>query len=365
MSSVNESALEEAVKCYSDPYLEKDLYAINAVKSLACDAGKVVLKIEMPYACESIMGGMKQILITNLEYVDGVESVDVHVTSNIAVHKTQNDLKSLANVKNIIAVASGKGGVGKSTTSVNLALALAKEGASVGLLDADIYGPSLGMMLGFPDGTRPQTVDNKFFVPLEKYGIQVMSMAFLVTDDTPMIWRGPMVSGALQQLLTQSKWNDLDYLIIDLPPGTGDIQLTMSQKIPVSGSIIVTTPQDIALLDCKKGIEMFRKVNIPVFGVVENMSVHICSACGHHEALFGEGGGERIAKQFDTELLGEMPLHKTIREQTDAGTPTVVAEPDSEIALLYQDIARKVAAKLSQEAIDERHAFPNIVVSSD
>mgnify|MGYP000182745911 CR=1 FL=1 len=365
MTTVNESALEEAVKCYTDPYLNKDLYGINAVKSLSCDAGKVSLNIEMPYACESIIGGMKQILMTNLEYVEGVERVDIQVTTKVAVHKIQNNLKSLSNVKNIIAVASGKGGVGKSTTSVNLALALAKEGASVGLLDADIYGPSVGMMLGFPDGTRPDTVENKFFVPLEKYNIQVMSMAFLVTDDTPMIWRGPMVSGALQQLLTQSQWNNLDYLIIDLPPGTGDIQLTLSQKIPVSGSIVVTTPQDIALLDCQKGIEMFRKVNIPVFGVVENMSVHICSACGHHEALFGEGGGDRIAKQFDTEVLGEMPLHKTIREQTDAGTPTVVAEPDSEIALLYQDIARKVAAKLSQEAVDERHAFPNIVVSSD
>ena len=365
MPLVSESELEEAVKNYSDPYLSQNLYELKAVKSLSCEDGKVKLKIEMPYACEGIMGGMKQLLMTNLEFVDGVESVDVQITVNIAVHKIQNNLKSLVNVKNIIAVASGKGGVGKSTTSVNLALALAKEGASVGLLDADIYGPSIGMMLGFPEGTRPETIDNKFFVPLEKYGVQVMSMAFLVTDDTPMIWRGPMVSGALQQLLTQSKWSNLDYLIIDLPPGTGDIQLTLSQKIPVSGSIVVTTPQDIALLDCKKVIEMFRKVNIPVFGVIENMSVHICSECGHHEALFGEGGGERIAQQFDTELLGAMPLHKTIREQTDAGTPTVVAAPDSEVALLYQDIARKIAAKLSQEAIDERHAFPNIVVSSD
>ena len=365
MSSVNESALEEAVKCYIDPYLNKDLYALKAVKKLSCEAGKVVLKIEMPYACDSITGGIKQILITNLENVDGVESVDVQIITKVAVHKTQNNIKTLSNVKNIIAVASGKGGVGKSTSSVNLALALAKEGASVGLLDADIYGPSVGMMLGFPDGTRPQTIENKFFVPLEKHGVQVMSMAFLVTDDTPMIWRGPMVSGALQQLLTQSQWNDLDYLIIDLPPGTGDIQLTLSQKIPVSGSIVVTTPQDIALLDCKKGIEMFRKVNIPVFGVIENMSVHICSECGHHESLFGEGGGDRIAKQFDTDVLGEMPLHKTIREHMDAGTPTVVAEPDSEVALLYQDIARKVGAKLSQEAKDERHAFPNIIVSSD
>ena len=364
-SSVNQNELEGAIKNYSDPYLDKNLYELQAVKSLSCEEGKVELSIEMPYVCDGIMGGMKQILMSNLEFVEGVESVDVQVSTKVGVHQAQNNLKTLPGIKNIIAVASGKGGVGKSTTSVNLALALAKEGASVGLLDADIYGPSLGMMLGIPEGTRPETVDDKFFVPIEKHGVQVISMAFLVTDKTPMVWRGPKVSGALLQLLTQSKWDNLDYLIIDLPPGTGDIQLTMAQKIPVSGSIVVTTPQDIALLDCKKGIEMFRKVDIPVFGVVENMSVHICSECGHHESLFGEGGGERIAKEFDTEVLGEMPLHKTIREQTDAGTPTVVAAPDSEIALLYQDIARKVAAKLSQEAIDERHAYPNIVVSSD
>ena len=365
MESPSQNELDAAVKSYLDPYLNQNLYDMKAVKSLSCEDGKVVLKVEMPYACDGIAGGMKQVLSTNLESLGGVDEVAIEVTKNIIAHKTQNNLKSLENVKNIIAVASGKGGVGKSTTSVNLALALAQEGARVGILDADIYGPSIGMMLGFPDGSRPKTLDNQFFIPLEAHGIQAMSMAFLVTDDTPMVWRGPMVSGALQQLLGQSKWDDLDYLIIDMPPGTGDIQLTLSQKVPVTGSIIVTTPQDIAVLDCKKGIEMFRKVDIPVFGVIENMSLHICSNCGHHEPLFGAGGGSRIAKEYDTELLGEMPLHQTIREHTDKGTPSVVAEPDSEVALMYRDIARKVGAQLSEKAKNYRNVFPEIVVSSD
>jgi ATP-binding protein involved in chromosome partitioning len=363
MSLVNKVELEEAVKCYSDPYLNQDLFALKAVKSLTCDNGKVSLSIQMPYACDGIIGGMKQILMTNLEFVDGVEHVEIEISTKVAVHEAQNNLPSFDRVKNVIVVASGKGGVGKSTTSVNLALALSQEGAKVGILDADIYGPSVGMMLGIPEGQRPETAEEKFFVPIEAHGIQAMSMAFLVDNNTPMVWRGPKVSGALLQLATQSLWHDLDYLVIDMPPGTGDIQLTLSQKIPVTGSVIVTTPQDIALLDCKKGVEMFRKVDIDVLGVIENMSVHICSECGHHEPLFGEGGGQRIAQAYDTEVLGEMPLHKTIREQTDAGTPTVVAEPDSEVALLYRDIARKISAKVSQKPVDPRRAFPNISVS--
>ena len=365
MTAISQQSLEDAVRNYTDPYLSQDLYQLKAVKSLTCEGAAVKLVIEMPYVCKSIMGGMSQILETNLEFVDGVESVDIDIRSKVSVHQAQNDLKTLPGVKNVIAVASGKGGVGKSTTSVNLALALAKEGAQVGIIDADIYGPSVGVMLGIAEGVRPETEEGKYFVPIEVHGVQAMSMAFLVDDNTPMVWRGPKVSGALLQLITQSKWKNLDYLIVDMPPGTGDIQLTLGQKIPVTGSVIVTTPQDIALLDCKKGIEMFRKVSIPVLGVIENMSVHICSNCGHHEPLFGAGGGERIAKTYDTEVLGEMPLHKTIREQTDAGTPTVIAEPDSEVALLYQDIARKVAAKISQQAKDSRHTFPNIIVSSD
>ena len=365
MSAIDKQSLEDAINNYSDPYLNKNLHQLGAVKSLVCEGSKVVLTIQMPYVCEGIIGGMRQILETNLEFVENVESVEINIGQKVAVHQNQNDLKSIDGVKNVIAVASGKGGVGKSTSAVNLALALSQEGANVGIVDADIYGPSIGIMLGTPEGTRPEIEDGKFFVPHKVHGIQAMSMALLADDNTPVVWRGPKVSGALLQLVNQTKWNNLDYLIVDMPPGTGDIQLTLAQRVPVTGSVVVTTPQDIALLDCKKGIEMFRKVNIPVFGVIENMSVHICSHCGSHEPIFGEGGGSRIAKEYSTEVLGEMPLHKTIREQTDSGRPTVVAEPDSEIALLYRDIARKVAARLSQQDEDPRHAFPNIAVSSD
>lgn len=363
MSNVINTELEEAIKVYRDPYLNQDLFSLNALKKLDFENGKVSVNIVMPYACGSLMGGIKQILETNLEHIDGVEAVDIQISSKIAVHTAQNELKTIDGVKNIIAVASGKGGVGKSTTAVNFALALAQEGARVGIIDADIHGPSMGMMLGIPDGQRPETAEGKWFIPIPAHGVEANSMAFLVDNNTPMVWRGPKVSGALLQLATQTKWSNLDYLIVDLPPGTGDVQLTLAQRIPVTGAIIVTTPQDIALLDCKKGIEMFRKVDIDVLGVIENMSVHICSNCGHHEPLFGEGGGHRIAEAYDTEVLGEMPLHKTIREQTDAGTPTVVAEPDSEVAHLYRDIARKVSALISQKPIDQRHSFPNISIN--
>jgi len=366
MSGLTVETVESAVKHYVDPYLQKNLFELDAVKAVEVkEDGQVAIKIDLPYACEGLHGALRQIVTMQVEEIDGVTGVDIDIRQKVLTHEVQNNLKSLANVKNIIAVASGKGGVGKSTCSVNLALALAQEGAKVGILDADIYGPSVGMMLGIAEGTRPDTFEDKAFVPLTAHGVQVMSMAFLVTDKTPMVWRGPMVSGALLQLLTQTRWDDLDYLIIDMPPGTGDIQLTLSQKVPVTGSIIVTTPQDIALMDCKKGIEMFRKVNIPVFGVIENMSVHICSQCGHHEPLFGEGGGHRIAEEYDTTVLGEMPLHQTIREHMDNGSPTVVAEPDSEVALLYRDIARKVGAELSTHARNPNNIFPEIVVSSD
>jgi ATP-binding protein involved in chromosome partitioning len=365
MSQVSEAGLKEAIAQYVDPYLQKNLYDMEAVRSVDVANGAVQVNLELPYACAGLHGAIRQILDTQIEDLDGVDRVNIDISQKIITHEVQNNLKSLSNVKNIIAVASGKGGVGKSTSAVNLALALAQEGARVGILDADIYGPSVGMMLGIPADARPETYEDKAFIPIEAHGIQAMSMAFLVTEQTPMVWRGPMVSGALMQLLTQTRWDDLDYLIIDMPPGTGDIQLTLSQKVPVTGSIIVTTPQDIALMDCKKGIEMFRKVNIPVFGVIENMSVHICSQCGHHEALFGHGGGERIAEAYDTIVLGEMPLQQTIREHMDSGTPTVIAVPESEVALLYLDIARKVGADLSQRARNQRNIFPEIVVSSD
>ncbi len=264
----------------------------------------------------------------------------------LEVHFSAPPGRGFEQVKHIIAVASGKGGVGKSTTAVNLALALDAEGAKTGLLDADIYGPSQGMMLGVAEGRRPAVKDGKFFEPIRAHGLKAMSMSFMVTENTPMVWRGPMASGALQQILTQTLWDDLDYLVVDMPPGTGDIQLTLSQKVPVAGAVIVTTPQDIALLDAVKGIEMFAKVDIPVLGIVENMSLHQCPSCGHVSHLFGEGGGQRVAKQLGVPLLGQLPLDMRIREQADGGTPTVQAEPDGEVSGLYRDIARHMAARL-------------------
>lgn len=284
---------------------------------------------------------------------------------NMEIHGQDmpENLPGLAQVKNIIAVASGKGGVGKSTTTVNLALAMAKEGAKVGILDADIYGPSQGMMLGFSDYTRPEVRDEKYFIPPVAHGVKVMSMAFLTTIDTPMVWRGPMVTGALMQILNQTDWNELDYLFIDMPPGTGDIQLTLSQKVPVTGAVIVTTPQDIALLDARRGIEMFRKVNIPVLGVIENMSIHICSNCGHQEAIFGDEGGELLAKEYDVEVMGKLPLTIAIRQQCDAGTPAVAEDAESDLALIYRSIARKTGSGLLQQGA--AFTMPTINVSDD
>ncbi len=282
-----------------------------------------------------------------------VEALATELAAFLGVAQLDLDVEFMApagrgfgNVKHVVAVASGKGGVGKSTTAVNLALALEVEGAKVGILDADIYGPSQGMMLGVAQGRRPELKDEKFFVPIKAHGIQSISMSYLVTESTPMVWRGPMVSGALQQLLSQTLWDELDYLIVDMPPGTGDIQLTLSQKVPVSGVVIVTTPQDIALLDARKGVEMFRKVDIPVLGVVENMSVYHCPSCGHKSHLFGSGGGEKVAEEFDVVLLGELPLAIEIREQADGGTPSVAADPEGEVAATYRDIARHLAARL-------------------
>ncbi|WP_119396008.1 iron-sulfur cluster carrier protein ApbC [Salinibius halmophilus] len=277
----------------------------------------------------------------------------VTLSFQVGVAQLNGPIPQLASVKNIIAVASGKGGVGKSTTAVNLALALANEGARVGILDADIYGPSIGKMLGVADGTRPEPVAEKEMSPIVAHGIQSMSMAYLVTEETPMAWRGPMVSGALQQLLTQTRWDDLDYLIIDMPPGTGDIQLTLSQKVPVSGAVIVTTPQEIATLDAKKGIEMFNKVNVPVLGIAENMAQHVCSNCGHIEHIFGSGGGQSIADRYDTRLLASMPLEATIREQADGGKPTAVADTASPAGQAYQRLARNVAASLALQTVQQ------------
>jgi ATP-binding protein involved in chromosome partitioning len=320
------------IEQFPDPYLDVPWQDLGA--RVLSSGSRVSVTLGYPAA------GMHAQLAVQLAGFVGVEHVDLDLTFRAPPGRGPG------RIKHVIAVASGKGGVGKSTTAVNLALALDREGARVGLLDADIYGPSQGMMLGVPQGQRPEVKDEKFFVPIKAHGIQAMSMSFLVTESTPMVWRGPMVSGALQQLLSQTLWDELDYLIVDMPPGTGDIQLTLSQRVPVAGAVIVTTPQDIALIDARKGVEMFRKVDIPVLGVVENMTAFRCPHCGHESAIFGSAGGARIAAEFATPLLGQLPLTMEIREQADGGTPTVARDPDGAIAALYRDAARHLAAEL-------------------
>jgi len=361
MSALTREAVENCLRQLTDPHLDQDPVSAGCVQAIDIQGGRVSVCLELGYACGLFKSGWAQMLQMALESLDGVEAASVSVEVNIQAHKAQEQVPSLAGVKNIIAVASGKGGVGKSTTAAGLALALAREGARVGVLDADIYGPSQGMMFGIAEGTRPEVREQKWFVPIEAHGVQVMSMAFLATDDTPMVWRGPMASGALIQLITQTAWDDLDYLVVDMPPGTGDIQLTLAQKVPVAGAVIVTTPQDLALLDAIKGVEMFRKVNIPVLGVVENMAVHICSNCGHAEHLFGEGGGEKLAARYGVELLASMPLSLAIRSQTDAGKPIVISDTESQLAMLYQQMARSVGARIARFA-QGAQAMPKIVI---
>ncbi len=364
MSAVNRQLVETVLRQFTDPHLNLDPVSAGCVREIDIQGGKVSVRLELGYACGLFKGGWAQMLQMALENHEGIDSASVQVDVRIEPHKAQEQVPALANVKNIIAVASGKGGVGKSTTAANLALALAREGARVGILDADIYGPSQGIMFGIAEGTRPAIKDQKWFVPITAHGVQVMSMAFLTDDNTPVVWRGPMVSGALIQLITQTAWDNLDYLVIDMPPGTGDIHLTLAQKVPVAGSVIVTTPQDLALLDARKGVEMFRKVNIPVLGVVENMAVHICSNCGHAEHLFGEGGGEKLAAQYGVDLLASLPLSMAIRLQADDGKPTTVADPESQIAMIYQEMARCVGARISQSGLGAA-AMPSIVISDD
>lgn len=360
--SLTEIQIQTALREISDPHTGKDFMASKAARNIRIDGNNIALDIVLGYPSKSVAADIQNLVVGKLKSLPDVGSVFVNVSSKIVAHTVQRGVQLLPKVKNIIAVASGKGGVGKSTTAVNLALALAAEGASVGILDADIYGPSQPQMLGI--NARPESADGKSMEPLERHGIQAMSIGFLIDTDTPMVWRGPMVTGALEQLLRDTNWRDLDYLIIDLPPGTGDIQLTLSQKVPVTGAVIVTTPQDIALLDARKGLKMFEKVGIPIIGIVENMSTHICSKCGHEEHIFGAGGGAQMCKDYDVELLGSLPLDIRIREQADGGSPTVVADPDGQIAGVYKAIARRTAVKLSEMSLDHSSKFPNIVIQN-
>jgi len=347
-----------------DPNTGQDFVASRGVRNVRLEgpdgAVRVSLDVELGYPAASQFELIRQ-LITQALQKAGAAEVRAAVTSKIVAHTVQRGVKVMPNVRNIVAVASGKGGVGKSTVAVNLALALAAEGARVGMLDADIYGPSQPTMLGISG--RPESEDGKTMEPLENYGIQANSIGLLVDQDTPMVWRGPMVTSALQQLLTQTNWKDLDYLVVDMPPGTGDIQLTLAQQVPVTGAVIVTTPQDIALLDAMKGLKMFEKVGVPILGIVENMAVHVCSQCGHAEHVFGTGGGQKMAQQYGVEVLGSLPLDIRIREQTDSGRPTVVAEPDGAIATLYKAIARRIAIKIAERAKDLSAKMPAIKVS--
>ena len=353
----------QALASIIDPNTGKDFCASKAIKNLHVNGHAVSFNLDLAYPCKSQHMVFKQQLTDAALGVEGVDQVDVSITTHIASHAVQRGVQLLPNVKNIIAVASGKGGVGKSTTAVNLALALAVEGASVGLLDADIYGPSVPMMMGLTG--KPESLDGKQMEPLQNHGIQVMSIGFLVEPDQAMIWRGPMATQALDQLLRQTAWRDLDYLIIDMPPGTGDIQLTLSQRVPLSGAVIVTTPQDIALLDAKKGIKMFEKVGVPILGIVENMAVHICSQCGHAEHIFGEDGGKKMALDYGMDYLGALPLDMQIRLQADGGEPTVVADPGGDVANLYKAIARKLASSVAAKVKDFSAKFPTITISKN
>ena len=360
--SLSESAVRTALAGVVDPNTGKDLVAGKAVRAVRVDGDAVAVDIELGYPARSQIEPMRQRVCDALLALPGVARATVEVTQRIAAHAVQRGVKLLPEVRNIIAVASGKGGVGKSTTAVNLALALAAEGASVGVLDADIYGPSQPTMLGITG--RPESPDGKTIEPMTGHGVQASSIGFLIDTDTPMVWRGPMVTQALEQLLRDTRWRDLDYLVVDMPPGTGDIHLTLAQKIPVTGAVIVTTPQDIALLDARKGLKMFEKVGVPILGIVENMAMLVCSACGHIEHVFGQGGGERMARDYGVDYLGGLPLDIRIREQADSGRPTVVAEPDGPIAALYREIARKVAVRIAERARDVSAKFPNIVVQN-
>lgn len=360
--AVTEQSLLAALFNVQDPHTGQDFVGTRALRHLKINGGHVAFEVVLGYPAKSFEPELRRRLEAAVKTVPGVESVSIEISTHIVAHAVPRGIALLEGVKNTIAVASGKGGVGKSTTATNLALALAAEGARVGLLDADIYGPSLPMMMGIEG--HPESTDGKMMEPLENYGVQVMSMGFLIEPDQAMIWRGPMATRALDQLLRQTHWKDLDYLVVDMPPGTGDIQLTLGQRAPITGAIVVTTPQDIALLDAKKGFKMFEKVGVPILGIVENMAVHICSQCGHTEHIFGTDGGKKMAAEYGTHYLGALPLDIQIRLHSDNGTPTVAAHPQSDVAQLYKTMARNVAAQIAMQAKDFSSKFPSIVVDN-
>ncbi len=363
MAEVTQQQVESKLKEYIDPYLETDLVAAKTVRKVMIEGDQVVVDVVLGFPADGYKDELAAKLKALVESLDGVTQARINISTAIQAHSVQKGVKTISSIKNIIAIASGKGGVGKSTTATNLALALSADGASVGILDADIYGPSQPRMLGISG--QPDSKDGQTLEPMMSYHVQVMSIGFLVDEETPMIWRGPMVTQALQQLLNDTNWSNLDYLVIDLPPATGDVQLTLAQQVPVSGAVIVTTPQDIALLDARKGLKMFEKVEVPVLGIIENMSIHICSQCGHEEHIFGEGGGQRMSEQYDVDFLGALPLDKSIREEVDEGRPSVVANPEGRIAQIYREIGRRTTAKLSMKAKDHAAKFPQIVIQNN
>lgn len=358
--SITPETIREALSGVVDENLQTDYVSAGWVKNVAIDGNAVSLTVEMGYPAKSLHAFIRNRLVAALKKVEGIGDVHIDVTTNILTHAVQRGVKPLPGVRNIIAVSSGKGGVGKSTVTANLALALAAEGARVGVLDADIYGPSQPTLMGISE--KPTSSDGQHFDPVERYGLQLMSIGFMMDSVQPLAWRAPMITQALMQLLVQTKWRDLDYLLIDMPPGTGDIQLTLSQKAPLTGAVVVTTPQDVAVLDAKKGLMMFRKMNVDILGIVENMSSYVCTHCGQIEHIFGKDGGKLMSEAYGVDSLGEIPLNIAVREQTDKGKPVVVAEPDGLMSRILRDIAYRLAAKVALKPKDMTGMFPPVRV---